>query len=126
MAVNKAKKTEILEILKENIKNAQSIGFTSNLGLTMADFNTIRKSLRTVGGTFMLAKKTLIRIAMKEVHGVDIKDEMLPGQVAIICSNGDAVSGLGKVNEAMKEITAKKGGENKIKWVASYFEGMVQ
>lgn len=126
MAVNKAKKSEILEQLKENIKNAKSIGFTSNLGLTMNDFNAIRKNLRTAGGTFMLAKKTLIRLAMKQVHGVDVTDEMLPGQIAIVCSNVDPVAGLGKVNEIMKEIALKKGGENKITWVASFFEGVLQ
>ena len=74
----------------------------------------------------MLAKKTLIRLAMKQVHGVDVTDEMLPGQIAIVCSNVDPVAGLGKVNEIMKEIALKKGGENKITWVASFFEGVLQ
>ncbi len=126
MAVTKAKKAEILDQLKEVLKEAKSVGFTTNVGLTMADFNSIRSNLRTAGGKFMLAKKTLIKLAMKEIHGVDVELDALPGQVAVITSTNDAVAGLGKVNEAMKEIIAKKGGENKIKWVLSFFEGKIQ
>lgn len=126
MAVSKAKKVEILEQLKEVLKEAKSIGFTTNVGLTMDDFNKIRTNLRKAGGRFMLAKKTLIMKAMKEVHGVDIDETTLPGQVAVVTSTQDAVAGLGKVNEMMKEITAEKGKEGKIKWVLSFFEGKIQ
>lgn len=126
MAVSKSKKVEILEKLKEILKEAKSVGFTENVGLTMTDLNAIRKNLREVGGTFILAKKTLIKIAMKEVFNVEIDENKLTGQVAVVTSTSDAVAGLGKVNAAMKEITADKGKENKIKWILSYFEGAIQ
>jgi ribosomal protein L10 len=41
-----------------------------------------------------LVKKTLLKIAFKEVYNVEIDDSILPGQIAVVCSNDDAVSAL--------------------------------
>ena len=123
MAVTKAQKAHTLEVLKNNFKNAKSISFTSGTRMTVAEMSELRKNLRTVGSTFMLEKKTLMRLALKEVHEVDMPMDMLPGQVAVVCSNTDAVAGMGKVNEFMKEKYAK---DVKLEWVACYFEGQVK
>jgi large subunit ribosomal protein L10 len=123
MAVTRAQKQHTLEVLRNNFKNAKSISFTSGSRMTVAEMSELRKRLREVGATFMLEKKTLIRLAMKEVHGVDISMDMLPGQVAVICSNTDAVAGMGKTNDFIKERYFK---DVKLEWVASYFEGEVK
>jgi ribosomal protein L10 len=34
----------------------------------------------------MLAKKTLIRIAFKNVYGVELNEDIMPGQVAVLIS----------------------------------------
>lgn len=122
MAVTKAQKAHTLEVLKNNFKNAKSISFTSGNRMTVAEMSELRKNLRSVGATFMLEKKTLMRLALKEVYGIDMPMNMLPGQVAVVCSNNDAVAGMGKVNEFIKEKYAK---DEKLEWVASFFEGKV-
>nr|MDD3720853.1 50S ribosomal protein L10 [Candidatus Gracilibacteria bacterium] len=121
MAVTKAQKVEILNNLKESIKNAKSIAFTTNTGLTVEEITNLRKSLREVNSTFSLAKKTLIKIAFKDVYNVEIDDSILPGQIAVVCSNNDAVSALGKVNAFAKEFK-----DPKIVWAGSYFEGSIK
>jgi large subunit ribosomal protein L10 len=123
MAVTRAQKEHTLEVLKNNFKNAKSISFTSGTRMTVAEMSELRKNLRTVGSTFMLEKKTLMRLALKEVHGIDMPMDMLPGQVAVVCSNNDAVAGMGKVNDFMKEKYVK---DVKLEWVACYFEGQVK
>ncbi|MFA5917404.1 MAG: 50S ribosomal protein L10 [Candidatus Gracilibacteria bacterium] len=122
MAVSKSKKIDILENLKENIKNAKSIAFTENNGLTVEEITNLRKSLREVNSSITLVKKTLIKIAFKEVYNVEIDDSILPGQIAVVCSNDDAVSALGKVNDFMKTFTKNP----KIVWAGSYFEGSIK
>jgi large subunit ribosomal protein L10 len=77
MAVTKEKKIEILEKLKENFKNSNSIAFTSNSGLTVEEISELRTELREVGAKFMLAKKTLIKIALKEVYDIELSDDQL-------------------------------------------------
>lgn len=122
MAVTKARKNEILENLKESIKNAKSVSFTTNSGLTVEEITNLRINLREVNSTFTLAKKTLIKIAFKEVHNIEIDDSILVGQIAVVCSNDDAVSAMGKVNEFIKWF--KK--DPKVAWAWSFFEWEVK
>ena len=117
MALTKAQKVEVLNNLKNLIKDAKSIGFTTNTGLTVEEITNLRIDLREVNATFTLAKKTLIKLAFKEVFDVEIDDSLLPNQIALVVSNDDAVSGLGKVNAFRKKV------EDKIEWAGSYFEG---
>ena len=116
MALTKAQKSEVLNQLKDLIKNAKSVGFTTNTGLTVEEITNLRVNLREVNATFTLAKKTLIKIAFKEVFDVEINDDLLPNQIALVVSNEDAVSGLGKVNAFKKEV------EDKIEWTGSSLE----
>lgn len=116
MALTKAQKSEVLNQLKDLIKDAKSVGFTTNNGLTVEEITNLRVSLREVNSTFTLAKKTLIKIAFKEVFDVEINDDLLPNQIALVASNEDAVSGLGKVNAFKKEV------EDKVEWTGSFFE----
>ena len=122
MAVTKQKKSEILENLKTLIQNAESIAFTSNKGLSVDDITGIRIKLREANSTITLAKKTLIKLAFKEVHNVELPDDILPGQIAMVCSNDDAVAGLGKVNDYVKS----KAGKEKMEWTWAYFEWEVK
>jgi len=122
MAVSKTKKIDILENLKNSIKNAKSVAFTTNNWLSVEEITNLRKELRKVNSTFSLVKKTLIKIAFKEVYNVEIDDSILPGQIAVVCSNDDAVSALGKVNEFMKWFAKNP----KIVWAWSYFEWSIK
>jgi large subunit ribosomal protein L10 len=117
MALTKGQKTEVLNNLKDLIKDSKSVGFTTNSSLSVEEITNLRISLREVNSTFTLAKKTLIKIAFKEVFDVEIDDSFLPNQIALVVSNEDAVSGLGKVNAFRKKV------EDKIEWTGSYFDG---
>ena len=117
MAVSKAKKVEILAELVTKFKEAKSIGFASTTTLTVDDFFSLRKDIREVGATYNLAKKTLIRKALKDALDIDVDLSTLPGQIGAVCSNDDAVAGLGKVNDLVKKTKGEK-----ITWALSIFE----
>ncbi len=117
MAVSKQQKAEILESLVAKVKGAESIGFATTYTMTVSEFAELRTSLREVGATYTLAKKTLIKKAIKDALDIEIDLSSFEGQVGFVCSNEDAVAGLGKVNDVVK----KSKGE-KISWVASIFE----
>jgi large subunit ribosomal protein L10 len=117
MAVSKQQKADILAGLVAQFKEAKSIGFAKTSTLTVAEFADMRASLREVGATYTLAKKTLIKIAIKEALDIDVNLAELEGQIGVVCSNEDAVAGLGKVNDLVKKT------EDKIEWAACIFEG---
>jgi len=122
MALTRTKKEEVLAILKTKLTTANSVGFTTNKGLTVEEVTTLRVNLREVNAEFHLAKKTLIKIAFKDVYNVEIDDTLLPNQIALVLSNEDAVAGLGKVNDFMKK---GQPGEEKMSWTGSFFEDKV-
>jgi large subunit ribosomal protein L10 len=117
MAVTKAQKAAILEELVTKFKEAKSIGFATTYTMTVSEFSDLRTSLREVNATYNLAKKTLIKKAIKEALDIEIDLSTLEGQVGVVCSNEDAVAGLGKVNDLVK----KSKGE-KITWASCIFE----
>ena len=121
MAVSKARKVEQLAEIEAHLKEAKSIGFTSNQKITVAEVTAIKKELRFQNALFMTAKKTLIRIAFKNVYNVDLDIDTLPGQVAMVISKEDAIAPLGIVNKYANEKDWRKA--QKLVFVGGYFEG---
>lgn len=121
MAVSKAKKIEQLAQLEAHLKEAKSVGFTSTTKITVAEVTTMKRDLRAQGAIFLTAKKTLMRIAFKNVYGVELDLETLPGQVAMVIAKEDAIAPLGVANKYANEKDWKKA--EKLVFVGGYFEG---
>lgn len=122
MAVTKAKKNIILSDLIEKLKSAKSVWFTTTNAMTVEDFSNLRNELRPTNTSYTLAKKTIIKIAVKEVYGLDLDLDLIPGQIWVICSSWDAIAWLSKTNDFIKKIFNKKVQVQKIEWAASIFE----
>ncbi len=118
MAVTKEQKAQILTELTDKFKNAKSIGFAATNGLTVSEFGTLRDNLRTVDASYTLAKKTLIKKALKDALGIDIELSELEWQIGAVCSYDDAIAGLSKVNDLVKSTKGEK-----ISWSASIIDG---
>jgi large subunit ribosomal protein L10 len=119
MAVSKAKKVEQLAALEAHLKEANSVAFTSNQKITVAEVSALKKDLRAQNAVYLIAKKTLIRIAFKNVYSVELDIATLPGQVALVIGKGDAIAPLGVANKYANEW--KK--EEKMTFVGGYMEG---
>lgn len=123
MAVSKARKVEQVAQLEALIKEAKSIGFTSNQKITVAEVTAIKKELFAQNAVFITAKKTLIRIAFKNALNIDLDIDILPGQVAMVVAKEDAIAPLGIVNKYANEKDWKKA--QKLTFVGGYFEGKI-
>lgn len=120
MAVSKAKKAEQLAALEALLKEAKSVGFTSNQKITVEEVTNLRRELLAQGGKFLIAKKTLIRIAFKNALDLDLDIDTLPGQVALVVAKEDPVAPLGIANKFAKQKDWKKA--EKMTFVGGYFE----
>jgi large subunit ribosomal protein L10 len=119
MAVTKAKKAEQLAVLEAHLKTASSVAFTSNTKVTVLEISALKKDLRAEKAIYLTAKKTLIRIAFKNVYSVDVDLATLPGQVGLVIAQGDALTPFSVANKYATEW--KK--EQKMKFVAGYMDG---
>lgn len=119
MAVSKAKKVEQLINLEAQLKDAVSVAFTSNTKVTVLEVSALKKDLRSQNAIFLTAKKTLIRIAFKNVFDVEVDINTLPGQVALVIAKGDAIAPLGVANKYANQWKKEK----KLTFVGGYMEG---
>lgn len=91
MAITKDKKREILATLTDALKEAVSVAFVGFNKLTVADALTLRRELSRSGVRYYVAKKTLLRLALKQQgHEGQVPD--LPGEVAIAWTTNDVTA----------------------------------
>ena len=82
MAISKDTKRGIVAKLTDACKEASSIVFVGFSKLTVAEVTRVRKQLSQAGVRYFVAKKTLLRLVLKEQgYKGDIPE--LPGEVAI-------------------------------------------
>jgi large subunit ribosomal protein L10 len=108
--LTKSQKIELVKDLAEKIKVAKSAVFVDYKGLKVKDSTELKKLLRAEGVDYVVVRKTLLDIAMKNagIEGVDTK--IMEGQIALSLSNTDEIAGakiidtFGKKNENVKMV----------------------
>lgn len=92
MAISKAKKGSILEELKMLLDESKSVVFVKNAGLNVDELLELRGELRKSGAKMKIAKKTLIRLALKDKNLPEVDDAILEGPIAAAFGIEDQVS----------------------------------
>lgn len=115
MAITKAKKGEILNHLRDVVKNSLSVVFVNFHGLTSNETNEVRATLKKEGIGYVVAKKTLTRKVLEEAQVPGTRPEF-PGELGIVFST-DAIAPARGVFNFQKKF------ENKISIVGGIFEG---
>lgn len=114
MAISKDKKRDIVAKLTDAFKEASAVAFVSFSKLTVKDASRVRKELADAGVRYYVAKKTLIRLALKK-HGYEGDVPELPGEVAVAWTAGDAdttapARGVYDLGKKLKGAIALIGG----------------
>ncbi len=107
MAITRKKKEEILAELVKKFQEAKSVSFGQYAGMSVEEVSAMRNEMRESGVEFKVAKKTLLRLAAKEV-GVELPDEVVEGTVGAAFSFEDAVSGPRLLKKTSKKIEVVK------------------
>ena len=117
MAISKDKKRAIVAKLTDAFKEASSVAFVSFSKLTVKDASRVRKELAEAGVRYYVAKKTLIRLALKQ-KGYEGEVPELPGEIAIAWTTDDITAPARGVYELGKKL---KGA---VALIGGVFEGM--
>lgn len=102
------KNQDQVQILKDKLAQAKSIAVVDYSGTTVNDQVELRSALREVGGEMLVAKNTLIDLAV----GKGRLSDSLEGMTAVIFSNEDAVAGikaLFKFHQDTEKLQIKQG-----------------
>lgn len=106
MTVTRKMKEQSLADLTKRFKDAKSVVFSENKGLTVKEIQELRKILRENKSDMKIAKKTLMKIAAKEAGYSDIPDDIMPGAVGIVFSYDDVVAGAREIYNYAKKHEA--------------------
>ena len=102
MAISKDKKKEIIEKLSRVFANAESLAFVNFHGLSVDETNAIRRALSEAGVSYTVARKTLIKVALKDAPFKGETPE-LPGELAIVSSENDATAAAREIYTFVKK-----------------------
>lgn len=115
MAITRGKKGEILEKLKGIVKDSSSIVFINFHALPVTESSEIRKTLRTKGVGYTIAKKSLTKKALNEAGFEGTLPDM-PGETGIVYSSDP-------LDSAREIYTFQKKFDGKIQILGGVFEG---
>jgi large subunit ribosomal protein L10 len=112
MAISKDKKLDIVAKLADAFKEASSVVFVGFTKLTVTDASKMRRQLSQVGVRYFVAKKTLLRLVLKQQN---YKGEVpeLPGEVAIAWTKDEVTAparGVYEYGKKLKGALAILGG----------------
>lgn len=110
MAKSRQQKESAVAALEEKFKRAKAVVFTNFEGLSVGEADEMRSALREAGVDYMVAKRSLIGIALKKADLKDISIDTLTGGVGVAFGSGDEIAPaktlatFGKKNEALKLV----------------------
>ena len=61
-------KVAVVDEVKERLTNSSAALLTEYRGITVADMQTLRRSLREAGGDYKIYKNTLVRFAARDLN----------------------------------------------------------
>ncbi|MCD4762034.1 50S ribosomal protein L10 [bacterium] len=116
MAKTKQQKKEMLADIKEKIDKSKSMVFTSFDSLGVKENEELRNKLKAEQSEYLVVKKTLLDIALKEkkIKGVDAKE--LEGKLAVVFGYEDEVAPAKIIAAFIKEY------DEKIKFIGGFLE----
>lgn len=109
MPKTRVQKQGTVEELVDVLKGAKSAVFATYEKLPVKEIETLRRSAKEQGVYYMVVKKTLLQIAMKEA-GYDVDAKAIPGNFATLFGFEDEVApakivaAFAKEHEAMKIV----------------------
>lgn len=115
MPITKNKKTEVISKVRDIADKAKSLVFVNFHGLTVAKTAELRRLLREQGVGYLVAKKTLLRLALAEKKYADTMPE-LAGEIALAYSE-DLLA------PAREVYAFQKKNADFVKLVGGVFEG---
>lgn len=83
MAKSRKQKEEIVSELEEKMKGAKAMVFTNFDGLSVSEADELRKNLRENNIQYMVAKRTLIGIALKKADLQDVSLDDIEGGIGV-------------------------------------------
>lgn len=116
MALTRTEKTQLMHDVIEKWQRASSVLFAHFIGLSVANISRLRQQLKGADAEMKVVKKTLLRIATKNIGSPCPDEKDLQGPVACIFNYTDPLAGA--------RITFAFGKDHpQVQLIGALFEG---
>jgi large subunit ribosomal protein L10 len=102
LPITKERRAELVAEYIDTLQKCQGLVISEYRGLTMPKFNKVRLKLREANAEYVVAKNTLLKIALNEV-GMAVPEQLLVGPVAVGFAFGDLSSTVKALLDVSKD-----------------------
>lgn len=104
MGKTKAVKAAAIDELTQALENAKGVAFVTFEGLKVKDITKLRRDCRSAGITYLVAKKTLLKLALAK-KGMDavVDPRELAGSIGAVFGTADEISAAKMVDAFAKD-----------------------
>jgi large subunit ribosomal protein L10 len=108
--MKKSDKPLVVADLVKSINESKSVTVINYQGLPNSALGALRQSIRDAGGSFIVAKNTLVKRALEETgHKLDATaEEGLNGPTAVVFAQTDEIAPLQLIGKSIKESELPK------------------
>ncbi len=104
MPISRAKKAELIQSYQEKIENSEAMVVTQYSGLTVPLMEQLRGNLRANDASFIIAKKTLMSLALERSEK-PVPEEAMIGPVGFAFLGEDLSAGARALKDFAREIS---------------------
>ncbi len=102
MAISRQKKEELVALYSEYVQKSSALVFTDYRGATVGKINSLRDKLRATGTSYIVTKKTLLELALKQNgRNLDLSN-VTDGSTAVAFLGEDIGTGVKALKDWMK------------------------
>ena len=105
--LTKAQKTKVISDTASYIKDSKNLVFADFSTVGTKDINKLKQELKKSGSKFRIAKKTLLKLALKN-SGIDFDPLQFKAQVGVIYTKQDLSSVATPIYKFSKDLTKEK------------------
>jgi len=111
LAISRERKEELVSQYVEQLRQSEGVLVTDYRGLTVADMEALRRTLRKNDVAFRVVKNRLFALALGQV-GLPMPAEWMDGPIAVAFCHGDMPAAVKVFTEAARdsEFLALRGG----------------
>lgn len=114
MPITRSRKEELVARYVELLQESNGFAVVAATGMSVTKTQQLRKTVYDAGGHYLVAKNTLVRIALQQA-GWDVPEDALEGPTAIVFGRNDFPSVAKAVlkfikDETLEEKLTVKGG----------------
>lgn len=102
MPITRSKKEELVAVYREAIRKSGALVFTNYRGSSVKQINALRAKIKGTGGDYLVAKNTLLRIALEQ-EGRTPPLELLKGPNGVVFAGEDVAKSVTALNDWIRD-----------------------